>query len=424
MKQILICVAASLLTTLASAQSAKYNVTDLGTLNDGPFSMAIGVSGNRIVNGTSGFSDGSQHAVFWYRGSIIDLASPGFGGPNSEAFGVNAIGMASGLAETGNPDPRGEDFCGFGTFRICLPYIWFQGVMFPLPTLGGKNGEAGQINNHGEVAGNTENTTLDVTCPTGGVQKLEEKPVTWRNGKVIELPTVTGDPDGWAFGINEKGQVVGASGVCSPLNPQTGVYILSRHALLWDDGKAVDLGNLGGTGAFGPGNVAGEINNEGNVVGTSGLAGDTTFHAFRWTRKAGIQDLNALDGDFASVGLGISDNGDIVGASFDDNFNPRAFLWHNGVMTDLNTLVSSNSQMFLLFAHGINTRGEIVGFGQTSDGAVHGFLAIPRQNSADEGAELETRSLTGAVVPSETARKLLFRLLRSPGWQTGSDRKP
>jgi probable HAF family extracellular repeat protein len=424
MKLILIWIAGSLFTTLASAQSAKYTVVDLGTLKDGPFSMAVGVSSDRIVNGASGLPDGSEHAALWYRGSIIDLASPGFGGANSEAFGVNAIGMASGLAETVTQDPRGEDFCGFGTFRTCLPFVWFQGVMYPLPTLGGKNGEAGLINNRGEVAGNTENTTLDLTCPSGGPQKLQEKPVMWRNGKVFELPTVGGDPDGWAFGINNSGHVVGASGVCSPLNPQTGVYILSRHALLWEEGKLVDLSNLGGTGAFGPGNVAGEINNQDEVVGTSDLAGDTTFHAFRWTRNAGIRDLDTLEGDVASAGLGISDDGDIVGASFDGSFNPRAFLWHNGVMTDLNTLVSANSPLFLLFAHGINSRGEIVGFGQTSDGAVHGFLAIPKQHSSGNSAEPETRGWSGAVVPSEAARKLLFRLLRTPGWPMGADRKP
>jgi probable HAF family extracellular repeat protein len=298
--------------------------------------------------------------------------------------------------------------------------------MFPLPTLGGNNGEAGLINNRGEVAGNTENTIPDPTCPAGGPQRLQEKPVIWRNGKVNELPTFPGDPDGWAFGINDTGQAVGASGICSPLNPETGVYILSRHALLWDEGKLTDLGNLGGTGAFGPGNIAGEINNQGEVTGTSDLAGDTTFHAFLWTRKAGIHDLGTLKGDFAGAGLGINDSGDVVGASFDANFNLRAFLWRKGVMTDLNTLVPANSAFVsLLFAHGINPRGEIAGFGLTNGGQVHAFLAIPTDQHSDaESVGFETRGWTGAAAPSETARKLLFRLLRTPGWEAGSQREP
>ena len=86
------------------------------------------------------------------------------------------------------------------------------------PTLGGNNGEAGLINNRSEVAGNTENAIPDATCPAGGSQRLQEKPVIWRNGKVNQLPTFPGEPDGWAFGINDNGQAVGASGICSPLN--------------------------------------------------------------------------------------------------------------------------------------------------------------------------------------------------------------
>ena len=62
--------------------------------------------------------------------------------------------------------------------------------MTPLPTLGGNNAEAGQINNLGEVAGNAENSTPDSTCgPAAAPQKLQEKPVFWKNGEIKELPT-------------------------------------------------------------------------------------------------------------------------------------------------------------------------------------------------------------------------------------------
>ena len=427
MKSILIWIAmGSLLATFAEAQQASYTVIDLGALKNGPFSMANGESLNGIVNGVSGRPDGTQHAVLWYRGSVIDLALPGLGGPNSAAFGVNAVGLASGLTETSAPDPHGEDFCGFGTFRRCLPFLWYGGIMYPLPTLGGNNGEAGEINNRGEVAGNTENIKLDATCPIGGPQRFQEKPVLWKNRQVIELPTYPSDPDGWAFGINDSGQIAGASGICSPLNPETGVYILSRHALLWDNEKPIDLGNLGGTGAFGPGNVALEVNNQGEVVGSSDLASDTTFHAFLWTRTAGIQDLGTLKGDFASAGLAINDGGNIVGASFDADFNPRAFLWRKGVMTDLNTLIPANSLFVsLLFAHGVNSRGEIVGFGVTNGGDVHGFLAVPKDaRESLESSEPDIRHRTGPVVAPEAARKWLFRLLRTPEFGPGSVRKP
>ena len=321
------------------------------------------------------------------------------------AFGVNERGQASGLAETSTSDPNGEDFCGFGTHLLRLAFLWQDGMMTPLQTLGGNNGEAGQINRRGEVAGNAENTRPDSTCPPGGPQVLEEKPVVWKNGYVQQLDTFPGDPDGWAFGINDKGQVVGASGICSTLNPDTGVYILSRHALLWEKGKAIDLGNLGGTGTFGPGNIGGEINNHGQVIGTSDLMGDTEFHAFSWTREAGIQDLGTLEGDVNSAGLGINDAGEAVGVSFDAACNPRAFLWHNGAMTDLNTLIPPDSPLYLLFAHGINAGGKIVGFGVNTVGEVHGFLATPCDGNGADAEGCHDDRGGAAAQPDETTQR-------------------
>jgi probable HAF family extracellular repeat protein len=353
-----------------------YTVKDLGALPGGPFSQAIGVSAHGLVNGAAALPSGTTHAVLWYNDFITDLAIPGLGGPNSGAFGANEAGQVSGLSETPSSDPNGEDFCGYGTHLICVPFVWQEGVMSLLPTLGGNNGEAGEINERGQVAGNAENAARDSTCPATGSQVLQEKPVVWSNGHIKELDTFRDDPDGWAFGINDKGQVVGASGICSPINPDTGVYILSRHALLWERGRMTDLGNLGGTGATGPGNAALEINNKGEIVGVSDLKGDAHFHAFFWTPEKHIEDLGTLPGDTDSSGLGINDRGDVVGVSFDSNGNPRAFLRQNKEMLDLNA-VTSNSPLYLLFAHGINLSGEIVGFGVNATGEVHAFRATP-----------------------------------------------
>jgi uncharacterized membrane protein len=161
-------------------------------------------------------------------------------------------------------DSNGEDFCGFQFFgfssspTVCLPFIWEHGVMSPLPTLGGQNGAANQINNRGVAAGVAENTTPDPDCVAP--QKYQFKPVTWRHAEIRELSTY-GDPDGIAFAINDHGQVVGASGYCGIFNPNTYVYLAPVHALLWEDATVTDLRNLGG--AFG--NVALGINSLGQV---------------------------------------------------------------------------------------------------------------------------------------------------------------
>ena len=90
-----------------------------------------------------------------------------------------------------------------------------------------------------------------------------------------------------------------------------------------------------------------------------------------------MQDLGTLSGDVASVSISINDAGTVVGASLDASFNPRAFLWENGVMTDLNTLIAGDSPLYLLTGCSINSRGEITGLGMTSTGEIHTYLASP-----------------------------------------------
>jgi probable HAF family extracellular repeat protein len=120
------------------------------------------------------------------------------------------------------------------------------------------------------------------------------------------------------------------------------------------------------------------------VVGGSTLPGNLTAHAFLWSKKTGILDLGTLPGDFNSGALSINDKGDVVGVSNDTSFNPHAFLWQNGVMHDLNDpLITPNSSMVLLFAAGIDSSGQIAGWGvQKSTGQVHAFLATPIHGEA------------------------------------------
>ncbi len=156
---------------------------------------------------------------------------------------------------------------------------------------------------------------------------------------------------------------------------------MGPHAVLWDtDGTPIDLGNLGGSvdvSLFAVGNRATYINNRGQVVGGSTLAGNKTAHAFLWARDTGMKDLGVLPGDDNSGAIAINERGEIVGVSNDTDGNGRAFLWRNGLMSDLNTLAPSDSPLYLVAALGINDRGEIVGFGATEGGDIHAFLATP-----------------------------------------------
>ena len=123
-----------------------------------------------------------------------------------------------------------------------------------------------------------------------------------------------------------------------------------------------------------------------------------------------MQDLGTLSGDLASLSLSINDAGTTVGASLDASFNPRAFLWEKGVMTDLNILVAGDSPLYLLTGCSINARGEITGLGMTSSGEIHTYLASPTDGVAT--SENTSQGVISPRVLSDNARKLLQQQLR------------
>lgn len=369
----------------------RYTVTDLGTLG-GTFSQAAAINRNGRVSGSSTIAgDSAERAVVWREGVIIDLGT--LGGPNSRAAAdgspnINSKGQIVGLAETSTPDPLGEQFfCGYGTGLTCVPFVWQDGVMTQLPTLGGNNGFANTINEHGQITGLAENSFHDPTCVPP--QVLQFKPVFWENGMPHELATLPGDSTGEAEGNNDRGQIVGASG-----NDCTFSVL---HPVLWNNGDPTDLGTLGGT--FGAG-VA--VNNRTQVVGLSNLAGDVTNHAFLWTNKRGITDLGALPGDSSSLAVSINDQSQIVGVSCDINDNCRAFLVSGGKMRDLNSLVVG-SPLYLSLAYNINSLGQIVGIGVTRTGEEHAFVAMPC--SEDQSASCGGDTQGNATVQEEAAQR-------------------
>jgi probable HAF family extracellular repeat protein len=197
-----------------------------------------------------------------------------------------------------------------------------------------------------------------------------------------------------AIGVNDLGQVVGASGPCCSAVPQTAV-----RAVLWQTGQTIDLGNLGGT-IF---NLPVAINNHGQVVGFSGLAGNTTFHAFLW-QNGTMSDLGTLPGDVSSSANNINDKGQVVGQSCDAKGNCRAFLWQNGSMTDLNLLVPPHSRLYLTNAGDINKDGWITGEGyDAKSGRTPAVLLVP---SGSSYARVDENSVGKVILPESVRTQL------------------
>jgi probable HAF family extracellular repeat protein len=356
---------------------ASYKVQDLGVQSPDNLGMAMGLNNygwtENMEQRLDPFSVSlSAHLV---QGTVrmsigeLNLELGTLGGDNSSINwnGINDRGESVGMSETSVPDPNGEDICGFGTHLTCLPFLWQNGLLSALPTVGGNNGQASAINNHGQVVGYAENGLVDSTCPSGVINNRIDLPVLWNKGKAQALPTIAGDPDGVAFGINNQGQAVGYSGTCTAAN----------YGVVWENGAATALPDLGDPGA-----IAYAINSHGQIVGQA-VNSDGIPLAALWQNNTVTSLGPLLPGDVASFATSINNRGQVVGSSFNSsNSWSRGLIWQNGVTTDLNTLFPASSHLFVISASNINESGQIAGMavdmaGPHAGSIVHAFLATP-----------------------------------------------
>ena len=378
--------------------------------------------GNSINNlgWVAGFADQpdglTRHATVWLYGWPLDLGT--LGGPNSNIpWPVkNNLGLFAGIAQTNEPEPLGQNWSCSAFFpaataagHICSAVVWKHGQSHALPTLGGYNSFATGANHRGEVVGWTENAIADPSCTPP--QVLQFKPVVWGPvlQRVRELPLIPGDTSGAATAINDRGQVVGISGICD----QAIGRLTARHAVLWEGDQVHDIGSLGGIAW----NTPMAINQRGDVVGFASQAGDPpeapNLRAFHWNRQQGISDLGVLDGDLSSQAVGINARGDVVGVSCSTTAC-RAFVHRNGVMRDLNELVQPGFDGVLATAQDINDAGVVTGRAFfPASGKSKPFVAIPVPGLRETSSA--PRSVPADIVfPEAVMREMLHPLSRDP----------
>jgi probable HAF family extracellular repeat protein len=87
-----------------------------------------------------------------------------------------------------------------------------------------------------------------------------------------------------------------------------------------------------------------------------------------------MHDLGTFGGTGGNA-FGINNKGQVVGdASTAGNAAQLAFLYSDGTMRDLNTLLTPGSGWTLREADAINDNGDIVGWGTNPSGQIHAFL--------------------------------------------------
>jgi probable HAF family extracellular repeat protein len=364
-------------------QWQKGVLTDLGALpgnnnsyafasND--FGVIVGVSENGIIDPLTGFPE--VDGVIWTDGKIIDVGT--LGGNGSFTGNVNRWGQVVGGALNNIPD----SFAGGLAIPLFFPvatqmhaFLWQNGKMHDLGTLGGPDSEAQFVNVRGQIAGQSYTNSV----PNASTGIPTEDPFLWQDGRMIDLGTLGGTL-GYANWLNNRGQVIGTSNLAGDA---------THHAFLWERGKLTNLGTLGGNNS-----EAWFANDEGEVVGRADISMSSTHHhAFVW--KNGVMiDLGTVAGQPLSTAEGINSKGQVVGDS-----NGNGWLWENGSIVDLNSLVLPGATVHVAGAAAINDRGEIVAAGLPPYGSEHVILLIPcDEDHADvEGCNFETVEATATV---------------------------
>ena len=270
-------------------------LTDIGTLGTGYLSGANYVNDSGQIVGQStintdpdpySFLGTSFHTFVWQNGVMRDIgtlggpdAGPSQGGINQRHDLIAGSSYINSIPNPGTGIPTQD------------PFLWQNGVMTDLGSLGGTIGGAQVANNRGQVIGGS-NLAGDVISHA----------FFWDRGVMTDLGTLGGD-NVTAYWLNDAGEVVGYADTAT-----SGI----SHAFLWKQGTIRDLGQVGTD----PCSKARAINSQEQIVG-SGSDCTHPLHAFLSEDGGPLVDVNTLVSPpstfTALIGYNINERGEIAG---------------------------------------------------------------------------------------------------------------
>ncbi|MBL1218502.1 MAG: hypothetical protein D8M59_13550 [Planctomycetes bacterium] len=339
--------------------SHPHAVIELGDFGQ-RLGLAYAINDVGEITGCAWHEDGSWTAFFWRNGTIIDLGT--LGGPTSVGNRINDLGEVTGNADTA---VSGRHHA----------FYWDGSTMNDLGTLNEVSNGWG-INNIDQIVGVTDRSEAR---PVG---------VLWQDGQLIELDTLYDGGSGYAYDINEQGQITGQA--------DDGDW---WRVVLWEDGTVQDLGFYG---------VGKSINEATQIVGQIGLDRNK---AFLWDNgvKTNVHFIPYYD---ASAAEDINEQGEIVGWIGKNAITPNAFLrTGEGQSILLDDLVAPRSSWHLEVAYGINELGQITGWGKKPrdqpDFDNQAFLLTPvyplfELSEAQPGVAGQTNTITASGIEPGT----------------------
>jgi probable HAF family extracellular repeat protein len=337
------CVLLGVLALAAPAlASTSYTITDLGSLGYGT-TVATAINASGQITGESYLGTPvlvkcrpkqkppcrtfPGHAFLWRNGTMSDLGT--LGGLDSQGNAINDLGGVVGLSYTSTTSSARSAFADQNRVMTAI-----------------NSGDATAVNAAGEIAGGG-------SFPVAGTLNVFEQAFTYQNGQTTVLGLLPGEGGIFtvASGLNSSGEVVGSG-------DNSASY---ERAWKYQNGTMTDIGTLGGPQAS-----ATAINTNGQIVGFAQTSDDAD-HGFLYT-----------GGKMTDLGLNIfpyaiNDLGVIVGQG-----PGNAIVGTPGHFQSLQSLVPANSGFTLATAVGINDNGQIVvnGYSNTT-GQGHAFLLTP-----------------------------------------------
>ena len=340
-----------------SRRAPSFSIREIGTLG-GSESFAYAINNNGDAVGSSRMTgDLSTHSFVYRRGGLTDLFPL-----NSEGIltvgptGINDQGViASGvIGADGVYYPAIHDGTGITILGSLGAPTWYQ-----------FSGTATSVNNSGQAVGYSY------------VDGETRHAFLYSNGVMTDIGSSSGYSG--ALGINEAGEAVGFASD-TPFG--------FAHAFVYSNGVTTVINPFGGLDNE---SYAASINDKGQVVG-QGLTPEGYIRAFVYSNGLS-KNLGTLRGGHNSAAYSINNRGLIVGIAdypyrtvcwdpYTSKYVPciryaqHGFLYDQGVMMDLNSLIPADEGWDLEWALDINDRGEIVGYGRLN-GVYRAYVLSP-----------------------------------------------
>lgn len=312
--------------------------------------------------------------------NLMTFYNPCIGGYDSAAIGISNTSYVVGWADQTGGVIRAFLITPVNNAFVSIGLDGGNDLLIDLGTLGGSDpvSSASAVNDEGQVTGYSYTSIGGLTAyrafrvdPID--TDLDGKPDTWfvagptgENTLMHAIPTIGGNGNnGWGRAINNAGDVAGESDMIAP----NGAFF--THAFLNQGGNTTDLGTLASD----------------QIRGNSAASG-------------------------------VNDNGVVVGWAENDDHERRAFVFKDGKMQDLNSLLYLYDKtgkpivpsMVLTEARDVNENGVIVGWGTVrgSGGSItRGFLLNPilvnpdtlQNNNGNSNASANTNSSGGSTGP-------------------------